>query len=103
MTHYLRIVRAIMLKGAALQNLDYDTVALVAADAVRDDDRGDALPPHARLTRGDEGQGDKARSSDLPCRQILDLDAVTILDDFGDPSPVTMLVIALVAENADRA
>ena len=29
LTHYLRIVRAIMLKGAALQNLEYDTVALV--------------------------------------------------------------------------
>jgi len=28
LTHYLRIVRAIMLKGAALQNLQYDTVAL---------------------------------------------------------------------------
>jgi ABC-2 type transport system permease protein len=28
LTHYLRIVRAIMLKGAALQNLEYDTVAL---------------------------------------------------------------------------
>jgi ABC-2 type transport system permease protein len=29
LTHYLRIVRAIMLKGAALQNLQYDTIALV--------------------------------------------------------------------------
>src|SRR3984893_7875497 len=29
LTHYLRIVRAIMLKGAALPNLEYDTVALV--------------------------------------------------------------------------
>ena len=28
LTHYLRIVRAIMLKGAALPNLEYDTVAL---------------------------------------------------------------------------
>jgi ABC-2 type transport system permease protein len=28
LTHYLRIVRAIMLKGANLQNLDYDAVAL---------------------------------------------------------------------------
>ncbi len=28
LTHYLRIVRAIMLKGAALQNLQYDTLAL---------------------------------------------------------------------------
>jgi ABC-2 type transport system permease protein len=30
LTHYLRIVRAIMLKGATLQNLEYDTIALVA-------------------------------------------------------------------------
>jgi ABC-2 type transport system permease protein len=28
LTHYLRIVRAIMLKGSTLQNLQYDTVAL---------------------------------------------------------------------------
>ena len=28
LTHYLRIVRAIMLKGATLQNLQYDTIAL---------------------------------------------------------------------------
>lgn len=30
LTHYLRIVRAIMLKGATLHNLQYDTVALIA-------------------------------------------------------------------------
>ncbi len=30
LTHYLRIVRAIMLKGATLQNLQYDTMALIA-------------------------------------------------------------------------
>ncbi|HTB03088.1 MAG TPA: ABC transporter permease [Bradyrhizobium sp.] len=30
LTHYLRIVRAIMLKGAILHNLEYDTIALVA-------------------------------------------------------------------------
>jgi ABC-2 type transport system permease protein len=30
LTHYLRIVRAIMLKGATLENLQYDTIALVA-------------------------------------------------------------------------
>jgi ABC-2 type transport system permease protein len=30
LTHYLRIVRAIMLKGATLPNLQYDTIALVA-------------------------------------------------------------------------
>ncbi|MGA7806132.1 ABC transporter permease [Bradyrhizobium sp.] len=28
LTHYLRIVRAIMLKGSSLQNLQYDTIAL---------------------------------------------------------------------------
>jgi ABC-2 type transport system permease protein len=30
LTHYVRIVRAIMLKGATLQNLQYDTMALFA-------------------------------------------------------------------------
>jgi ABC-2 type transport system permease protein len=30
LTHYIRIVRAIMLKGAGLPNLQYDTIALVA-------------------------------------------------------------------------
>lgn len=30
LTHYLRIVRAIMLKGAAMQNLRFDTLALAA-------------------------------------------------------------------------
>jgi ABC-2 type transport system permease protein len=30
LTHYLRIVRAIMLKGATVQNLQYDTMALAA-------------------------------------------------------------------------
>ncbi len=30
LTHYIRIVRAIMLKGSTLQNLQYDTIALIA-------------------------------------------------------------------------
>src|SRR6266404_8932136 len=30
LTHYVRIVRAIMLKGASLENLQYDTIALIA-------------------------------------------------------------------------
>ncbi len=30
LTHYVRIVRAIMLKGATLQNVQYDTLALLA-------------------------------------------------------------------------
>ncbi len=30
LTHYIRIVRAIMLKGAAPSNLQYDTIALIA-------------------------------------------------------------------------
>ena len=49
LTHYVRIVRAIMLKGATIQNLQYDTIALIGTDAAGDDDRGDALPPHAGL------------------------------------------------------
>jgi ABC-2 type transport system permease protein len=30
LTHYLRIVRAIMLKGSTLQNIQYDVIALIA-------------------------------------------------------------------------
>ena len=30
LSHYLRIVRAIMLKGASMQNLRFDTLALAA-------------------------------------------------------------------------
>ena len=30
LTHYVRIVRAIMLKGATLQNVQYDALALLA-------------------------------------------------------------------------
>lgn len=30
LTHYVRIVRAIMLKGATIENLQYDTIALIA-------------------------------------------------------------------------
>jgi ABC-2 type transport system permease protein len=30
LTHYIRIVRAIMLKGATIENLRYDTIALIA-------------------------------------------------------------------------
>jgi ABC-2 type transport system permease protein len=30
LTHYLRIVRAIMLKGSTLENLQYDSIALLA-------------------------------------------------------------------------
>lgn len=30
LTHYIRIVRAIMLKGATIENLQYDTIALIA-------------------------------------------------------------------------
>ena len=49
LTHYLRIVRGIMLKGAALADLRYDTLALAGLDADRDDHRDQALPPHAGL------------------------------------------------------
>src|ERR1700722_8528364 len=41
--------------------------------------------------------------SHLRCGQIFDLDAVAVLDAPGHPPPVTMLMIALVAEDADRA
>lgn len=34
LTHYIRIVRAIMLKGASLQNLQYDAIALLVLVAM---------------------------------------------------------------------
>ena len=49
LTHFIRIVRAIMLKGATLADLHYDAIALFVPDAVRDDDRGDAVPADAGL------------------------------------------------------
>jgi len=30
LTHYIRIVRAVMLKGATVSNVEYDTIALIA-------------------------------------------------------------------------
>ena len=50
LTHYIRIVRAIMLKGSTLADLHYRGAGAGRADAVRDGHRGDALPPHAGLT-----------------------------------------------------
>ena len=38
LTHYLRIVRAVMLKGSSLSDLHYDAAAMFVADAGRDDD-----------------------------------------------------------------
>ena len=49
LTHYIRIVRAIMLKGAAPSNLQYDTIRTDCTDAGGDDDCRYALPPHAGL------------------------------------------------------
>src|SRR5580698_5399743 len=40
---------------------------------------------------------------DLRRGQVFDFDAVAVFDDLGDPAPVAMLMIALIAENADRA
>ena len=50
LTHYLRIVRAIMLKGATLSDLRFDTLALARTDAHCDDDRRHSVPPHAGLS-----------------------------------------------------
>ena len=52
LTHYLRIVRAIMLKGATLHESAIRHARAAGTDAAGDDDRGDALPPHARLRAG---------------------------------------------------
>ena len=49
LTHYLRIVRAIMLKGATIAGSALRRDRAVRADADRDDDRGDAVPADAGL------------------------------------------------------
>jgi hypothetical protein len=45
------------------------------------------------------------RNDDLDLRrdQVLDLHPVAVFDDFGNPLPMALQVIALVTENADRA
>ena len=49
LTHYIRIVRSIMLKGSTLVRPALRHAGAGRPDAGGDDDRGDALPPHARL------------------------------------------------------
>ena len=49
LTHYVRIVRAIMLKGAAPSKPAVRHDCTHCTDADGDDDRRDALPSHARL------------------------------------------------------
>ena len=49
LTHYIRIVRSIMLKGSTLVRPALRHAGAGRTDAGGDDDRGDALPPHARL------------------------------------------------------
>src|SRR5579872_969220 len=43
----------------------------------------------------------RSRSSNLPCGEVFDFHAVALLDDFRNPAPVTMAVVALVAEDAN--
>ena len=52
LTHYLRIVRAIMLKGVDARRSAVRHAGARRPDADRHDDRGDALPPHAGLATG---------------------------------------------------
>ncbi len=52
LTHYLRIVRAIMLKGARFADLRYEADGTVRPDAGRDDHCGHALSAHAGLAAG---------------------------------------------------
>jgi len=49
LTHYVRIVRAIMLKGAGLEKPAIRLDCPDCTDVIGDDDRRDALPPHAGL------------------------------------------------------
>jgi hypothetical protein len=36
-------------------------------------------------------------------RKVLNPDPIAFFDDLGNPSPVAMPMIALIAENADRS
>ena len=49
LTHYIRIVRGIMLKGATLYDLQIEALALARPDAARHDAGRAPLPPHAGL------------------------------------------------------
>jgi len=49
LTHYLRIVRAIMLKGATLVNLQYDAIALLALMLLAMTIAVTRFPPYAGL------------------------------------------------------
>ena len=57
LTHYLRMVRAIMLKGADMSDLRYDSAGARRPHAGGDDDRGDAVPPHVGLSRPRQVRG----------------------------------------------
>ena len=50
LTHYIRIVRGIMLKGATLYDLHIEALALLGPDAARHDAGRAPLPPHAGLS-----------------------------------------------------
>ena len=49
LTHYMRIVRVIMLKGATLSQLSIRHAGARRADGICHDDRGHAFPPDAGL------------------------------------------------------
>src|SRR5882724_2625531 len=55
------------------------------------------------LPTGEVEERRSRAASNLLRRQIFYLHAVAVLDDLGDPLPVAVAVVALVAENADRA
>jgi hypothetical protein len=62
LAHYVRIVRAIMLKGATPEN--HNTIQLrCCVDAAGHDDRRDALPPHAGLRQYAFGPGRRVAST----------------------------------------
>ena len=52
LTHYIRIVRGIMLKGANLYDLQIEALALAGPHAARHDAGRAPLPPHAGLSVG---------------------------------------------------
>jgi hypothetical protein len=67
---------------------------------------GAMLVPRGARKKSQPGaprSSESEKASHLRRDQILDFHAVAVFDDLGDPLPVALRMVALVAENADRA
>ena len=78
LTHYVRIVRAIMLKGAHHPESAIRHDCTDCTDAGGDDDRRDALPSHARLRLYHTGHSGAMRSIEPGISRFRDLVLRTI-------------------------